>query len=663
MTEQTVVKQNFFGKDQFQWWLGQVTDPETGKWEKTLQTQKVEDKNEVYYYRVRTRILGYHGNADELPDDQLPFAHVLGPANQSFGVNGEGDLLGLQGGEIVLGFFLDGEDGQQPVIFGTLYRNRDVKVVAPEDRKTSFEPFSPEKYALGKHVIDKASKTSGIPSSGVSNNESSDEVTVAKDDFEASTDITITPPNPCGSSGVGEISAKLNDFSKLLSRLKNIDGQYIDKIMGKIIDIENEVKTIASSIFATVSGLIAKIRTEVMKLVYEALTEILKLITPKPLQSYTGQATKVITDSIFCLFENLLGDVFSYLFDSIMNFVDSVVSFTQCVVDSFMGDMFSQISSILDTLMGSILSAAGVAGSIGSIIDSALSGLGFLSSLFSCDKVGCFTPHQWSTRLGTAKMLVDDFTSLFESNPLDVSISGIDQFSTASVGTPNCSIDLTQIFPPIVEFNGNSTDTSASGTVMVNDFGEIVGVAITNPGSYTEPPLVTFIDPSTPTKNGSGAGGVAILGVTSTGTTGVVDVVIINSGGGYATSTTTYNAGQSPQSSGGTVMDNYTCELVKVIVIDTGFGYQKDATVTIGSCTFALKVSSDGNILSVNVNRGKCGLDCSRKPKYKLNSKTGIGAKLKIVLRYTRIDPINQSVGIGIDDSGTSTSVIDCVGK
>ena len=39
MTEQTVVKQNFFGKDQFQWWLGQVTDPETGKWEKTLQTQ------------------------------------------------------------------------------------------------------------------------------------------------------------------------------------------------------------------------------------------------------------------------------------------------------------------------------------------------------------------------------------------------------------------------------------------------------------------------------------------------------------------------------------------------------------------------------------------------------------------------------------------------
>ena len=33
------------------------------------------------------------------------------------------------------------------------------------------------------------------------------------------------------------------------------------------------------------------------------------------------------------------------------------------------------------------------------------------------------------------------------------------------------------------------------------------------------------------------------------------------------------------------------------------------------------------------------------------------------MLRYTRIDPINQSVGIGIDDSGTSTSVIDCVGK
>ena len=32
-----------------------------------------------------------------------------------------------QGGEVVVGFFFDGADGQQPVIFGTLFRQSFIK--------------------------------------------------------------------------------------------------------------------------------------------------------------------------------------------------------------------------------------------------------------------------------------------------------------------------------------------------------------------------------------------------------------------------------------------------------------------------------------------------------------------------------------------------------
>lgn len=674
MTEQTVVKQNFFGKDNFQWWIGQVTDPETGKWGKTLQTQKVENGNEVYYYRTRVRIIGYHDDATDLPDDKLPFAHVLGPANQTSGIDGEGSLLGLKGGEIVLGFFLDGEDGQQPVVFGTLYRNRNVKSIPVDQRKTAFDPFTPKTASAGKHAIDEKAKETGDPVSGVPNDESTDEITQAKTDFNTLTDVTITPPNPCGDSGIGEISTMLNDFSKTLSRLQNLDGQYIDPIMGKIIDIENEVKSIAGSIFARVSEWIRKIRDKVMKLIYEALDLLIKTIFPKPQQPYGGQAQKSITDSIFCLFENLLKDVFDYLFDSIMSFVDEVVSFTECVVSSFMGDMFSQLNSIIDTLMGPLLSAAGVAGSIDSIIGDAMSALGFLSDLFNCDKVDCREPHSWSTRYGTAKMLVDNFEDLFSSNPLDVGNGGGTGFNPPSIGSPNCSLSTIQELTPDVQFIGSSNQP-ASAVAMVDDNGEIVGVAITDSGSYNdgEVPIISFVDKSTPSTSGYGAGGVAIMGPVSLSDggiyksdpngkqTGVVDVAIISGGGGYYQSDTIWNKGQEKPNTGKKVIDDYKCEISKIIVLDTGWGYSPNTTVSVGSCTFPVKLTSKGNIVQVFVTKTKCGLDCKRRPIAKINSAKGVGAKLKVVMKYEKIDPTKPISTT--DGSVEVVSVVDCIGK
>ena len=39
------------------------------------------------------------------------------------GQGGLGESSSMVGGETVFGFFLDGEEGQQPVIFGALQRN------------------------------------------------------------------------------------------------------------------------------------------------------------------------------------------------------------------------------------------------------------------------------------------------------------------------------------------------------------------------------------------------------------------------------------------------------------------------------------------------------------------------------------------------------------
>ena len=112
--------QNFFGRDPMVWWIGKVTSPKDGKWEHTLEKNHMENGEEIYSHRCRVRILGYH-DTDDLKDDELPLAHILLPPNTTT-VGGRSQTVQYQGGEIVIGFFFDGEEAQQPAIFATVER-------------------------------------------------------------------------------------------------------------------------------------------------------------------------------------------------------------------------------------------------------------------------------------------------------------------------------------------------------------------------------------------------------------------------------------------------------------------------------------------------------------------------------------------------------------
>ena len=112
--------QNFFGRDPMVWWIGKVTSPKDGKWEDTLEKKHMENGEEIYSHRCRVRILGYH-DTDDLKDEELPLAHILLPSNTTT-VGGRSQTVQYQGGEIVIGFFFDGEEAQQPAIFATLHR-------------------------------------------------------------------------------------------------------------------------------------------------------------------------------------------------------------------------------------------------------------------------------------------------------------------------------------------------------------------------------------------------------------------------------------------------------------------------------------------------------------------------------------------------------------
>ena len=86
------------------WWLGVVEDRIDGY--------------ELGRYKVR--IMGYHtANKEVLPPEDLPWATPLNPVT-SAGISGVMETPSIVPGSTVIGFFADGENGQVPIILGTI---------------------------------------------------------------------------------------------------------------------------------------------------------------------------------------------------------------------------------------------------------------------------------------------------------------------------------------------------------------------------------------------------------------------------------------------------------------------------------------------------------------------------------------------------------------
>ena len=82
----------------------------------------VEDRNDPNYLgRIRVRCFGFHTeNRFELPTEDLPWATVMQSVNSAAQTEVGESPTGLVDGSWVIGFFLDGEEAQQPLVIGSL---------------------------------------------------------------------------------------------------------------------------------------------------------------------------------------------------------------------------------------------------------------------------------------------------------------------------------------------------------------------------------------------------------------------------------------------------------------------------------------------------------------------------------------------------------------
>ena len=85
--------------------------------------------------------MGYHPGEDLLPDVDLPFANVMVPTTSGSGAKQRSSSIRIEPGDIVVGFFLDGDDAQQPCIIGTFGKTKKSSENFTEFYK-AFEPFT-----------------------------------------------------------------------------------------------------------------------------------------------------------------------------------------------------------------------------------------------------------------------------------------------------------------------------------------------------------------------------------------------------------------------------------------------------------------------------------------------------------------------------------------
>jgi methyl-accepting chemotaxis protein len=113
----------------FNWWIGQVAPDST--WRDNISPGKIESPKEIpgWGYRYKVRIIGLHDQGEtEIASDQLPWAQVMYPVTAGGGQASSGQTPNIRQGNMVFGFFLDGQEQQVPVIMGVLGNNAQTQL-------------------------------------------------------------------------------------------------------------------------------------------------------------------------------------------------------------------------------------------------------------------------------------------------------------------------------------------------------------------------------------------------------------------------------------------------------------------------------------------------------------------------------------------------------
>jgi len=416
MIEEALLKSNYIGKDGFSWWIGQVAHPDY--WKKAA-----DYFNGDWNYRCKVRIIGYHPfSGSVLSDEDLPWAQVM--IDPAFGSaqGGTGKTLDLKGGETCFGFFLDGDDAQQPVVLGLLHRSDGVKNLISEDNvkgdmSSGFKPFTghpggkiqatqrevkqnkkidqnatteqrneqtaetspvPPSFAdLTK--LDLGVDTTGVPANSVSWDSTKGFTTningfdpklnlfgdrlvcQAQSTYgiEKKCDKTYIGVNGCQNNLISQITQGLQDFIAVTNGLDKYLSTYIDPVLNEIVDIGQSIANCARQIGGIIKLIINNLRNTIFKCITWAFRKLVGLVVPPPQQTIVLEVLKKILDTIFCILEKLPAGIINFIQGLLGDLASNTINSPVCAVEQWTAGILAKVMDSIENALSVIMSGIG----------------------------------------------------------------------------------------------------------------------------------------------------------------------------------------------------------------------------------------------------------------------------------------------------------------
>ena len=155
MSEKGLAESGILGTS-FNWWIGQIADDSSWRENVICAPFENKDENKGWARRYKVRILGIHDQGEtKIPSDKLPWAQVMYPVTGGGFLSSSGQTPNLRQGNMVFGFFMDGQQMQVPIIMGILGNNAKNIMAATtgDNRVTNEQPGSlaVSGYATGQN--------------------------------------------------------------------------------------------------------------------------------------------------------------------------------------------------------------------------------------------------------------------------------------------------------------------------------------------------------------------------------------------------------------------------------------------------------------------------------------------------------------------------------
>ena len=663
MIDEALLKTNFVGKDGFRWWVGQVA-PSAAQGEQLAPTKNKEVEN--WGNRLKVRIMGYHPfSKADLPDKDLPWANVMIPSTSGTGGANFSKSIMLRPGDVVIGFFLDGEIAQQPVILGSFARTNDVPQDLPSE-SLGFIPFTgytdkipaPNGTLKANESGDSTAETQESPVTrkvGKGENKISASSTLGKSEI---------PADACADNFIGKVSASLDN-------LLSVAGESTD-FLSDVANVTKKIQNLSNSPVSTMmeslySGMIPQLQGGLDALYNRtyatvfAATQNSGLAKLAGIEAQKAQIPKVasLQSDLNCLGGKVVNGLEKTIKDIVTSAVLEVVDTGTCVTEQLAGSLLNgitnEISSALDAPLEGLSEIVPKSFKVQDFLRSSSNVFKSIGGVLDCNQSdGKCVGQVKKFTLGYGAARTFDLQDTYDNVLRNMNIADTLGADSGPLTKPDCA-SRTFCGPPTVKFFGgdgigglgrvilggivDNTEGLSDVTADVSRTGSIIGVEITDPGStyFTTPPVVSFEDPC---RQGYGAVGRAVIDYDSNSDTygQIIAVDMISDGENYPSSDTDEVVNS----------DEIPVGVIQTNVSDGGSGYEVDTTTASdGNVDYNLTIDNGVIISATPINNVKI----TEIPKIVVSSPTGVGALIKPIIGRLPLTP-----------QGEVIQVIDCVG-